>query len=113
MGVERVALLLAEKDFKKRPDLFIATLGEAAQELAFRLMCALQRLNVSVEIDYEGKSLKSQMRRSDKFNARFTLIIGGDELEKGRGVLKNMDEGTQEEVSLTREEIAGKVKTTI
>jgi histidyl-tRNA synthetase len=110
MGVERVALLLAEKDFKKRPDLFIAALGEAAQELAFRLMCALQRLNVSVEIDYEGKSLKSQMRRSDKFNARFTLIIGEDELGKGRAILKNMDAGTQEEVSLTKEEIAGKLK---
>jgi histidyl-tRNA synthetase len=111
MGVERVALLLAEKDFKKRPDLFIAALGEAAQELAFRLMCALQRLNLSVEIDYEGKSLKSQMRRSDKFNASFTLIIGEDELGKGRAILKNMDAGTQEEVSLTKEEIAGKVKT--
>ena len=110
MGVERVALLLAEKDFKKRPDLFIAALGEAAQELAFRLMCALQRLNVSVEIDYEGKSLKSQMRRSDKFNASFTLIIGEDELGKGRAFLKNMDAGTQEEVSLTKEEIAGKLK---
>jgi histidyl-tRNA synthetase len=110
MGVERVALLLAEKDFKKRPDLFIAALGEAAQDLAFRLMCALQRLNVSVEIDYEGKSLKSQMRRSDKFNARFTLIIGEDELGKGRAILKNMSAGTQEEVSLTKEEIAGKVQ---
>lgn len=110
MGVERVALLLAEKDFKKRPDLFIAALGEAAQELAFRLMCALQRLNVSVEIDYEGKSLKSQMRRSDKFNASFTLIIGEDELGKGRAILKNMDAGTQEEVTLTKEEIAGRLK---
>jgi histidyl-tRNA synthetase len=111
MGVERVALLLAERDFKKRPDLFIAALGESAHDLAFRLMCSLQRLNVSVEIDYEGKSLKSQMRRSDKFNTRFTLIIGEDELEKGRGVLKNMDAGSQEEVSLTKDEIAGKVKT--
>jgi histidyl-tRNA synthetase len=110
MGVERVALLMADKDFKKRPDLFIAALGEAAHDLAFSLMCALQRLNVSVEIDYEGKSLKSQMRRSDKFNACFTLIIGEDELQKGRGVLKNMDAGSQEEVSLTKEEIAGKVK---
>ena len=110
MGVERVALLLAEQDFKKRPDLFIAAIGNAAQELAFGLMCALQRLNVSVEIDYEGKSLKSQMRRSDKFNARFTLIIGEEEIAKGRAMLKNMDAGNQEEVPLIKEEIAGKLK---
>lgn len=109
MGVERVALLLAEQEFRKRPDLFIAALGEPAQAEAFRLMAGLQRRGIGVEIDYEGKSLKSQMRRSDKFRARFTLIIGEDELAKGRGVLKNMDAGTQEEVPLAVEEIGGKL----
>jgi histidyl-tRNA synthetase len=105
MGLERVALLLAEKDFKKRPDLFIAALGEPARDVAFRLMCALQRLGVVVEMDYEEKSLKSQMRRSDKFNAHFTLIIGDDEMKKGRGILKNMDMGSQQEISHVPEEI--------
>lgn len=108
MGVERVALLLAEQEFRKRPDLFIAALGEEAQWEAFRLMAGLQRRGVRVEIDYEGKSLKSQLRRSDKFNARFTLIIGEDELAKGRGALKNMDAGSQEEVSLSIEAIETK-----
>ncbi|HEX8960572.1 MAG TPA: histidine--tRNA ligase [Geobacteraceae bacterium] len=110
MGVERVALLLAEEEFRKRPDLFIAALGEEAQGEAFRLMTGLQRLGTSVEIDYEGKSLKSQMRRSDKFRSRFTLIIGGNELAKGAAQLKNMDAGTQEEVALTVEGIAAKVQ---
>lgn len=110
LGVERVALLLAEKDFKKRPDIFIASMGEDARDTAFRLMCALQRLEVTAECDYEGKSLKSQMRRSDKFNARFTLIIGEDELKMGRGTLKNMDAGTQAEVPLIAGEISQIVK---
>lgn len=109
LGVERVALLLAEKEFRKRPDLFIAALGEPAQAEAFRLMTRLQRIGVSVEIDYEGKSLKSQMRRADKLNSRFTLIIGEDELAKGRAGLKCMDAGTQEEVALSAEHIAGNV----
>ncbi len=110
MGVERVALLLAEEEFRKRPDLFVAALGDDAQAEAFRLMCALQKLGVAVEMDYEGKSLKSQMRRADKFNARFTLIIGGDEIAKGAAQLKNMDAGIQEEVTLAAEAVAGKVK---
>jgi histidyl-tRNA synthetase len=110
MGVERVALLLAEKDFKKRPDLFIAALGEPARDVAFRLMCALQRLGVAVGMDYEGKSLKSQMRRSDKFNAHFTLIIGEDEMAKGRAILKDMDLGSQQEIPHVAEEIFNKVK---
>lgn len=100
IGVERVALLLAEKDFARRPDLFIAALGEEAHAEAFRLMTALQRKGAAVEIDYEGKSLKSQMRRADKFKSRFTLIIGGDELARGTAPLKDMDGGTQGEVSL-------------
>ena len=100
IGVERVALLLAEKDFSRRPDLFIAALGEKAQNEAFRLMAALQRSGLAVEIDYEGKSLKSQMRRADKFKSRFTLIIGEDELSRGTAPLKDMDGGTQGEVAL-------------
>ena len=105
MGVERVALLLAEQEFRKRPDLFIASLGEPAHAEAFRLMSGLQRSGVSVEIDYEGKSLKSQLRRSDKFKARYTLIIGEDELSRGKGALKDMDAGTQREVGLSVEAI--------
>ena len=110
MGVERVALLLTGEEFTKRPDIFIAALGEPAQDTAFRIMCELQRLALAVECDYEGKSLKSQLRRADKFNARFTLIIGEDELGKGKGPLKNMDAGTQEEVLLSAPEIARIVK---
>jgi len=110
MGVERVALLLAEKDFRKRPDLFIAALGDAARTEAFILMSGLQREGVAVEIDYEGKSLKSQMRRADKFNARFTLIIGDDELAKGVAALKDMDQGMQAEIGLKVTAIAPRVK---
>ncbi len=110
MGVERVVLLLAEQDFRKRPDIFIASLGEPARKEAFRLMCALQQQDVSVEMDYEGKSLKSQMRRADKFRSRFTLIIGEDELQRGNVVLKDMDKGIQEEITIDAKEIARLVK---
>ncbi|GAW67154.1 histidyl-tRNA synthetase [Geoanaerobacter pelophilus] len=111
MGVERVALLLAEKEFSRRPDLFIAAMGEEAHAEAFRLMSALQRGGAAVEIDYEGKSLKSQMRRADKCNSRFTLIIGGDELSSGTAPLKNMDGGTQSEVQLSADAILSALKT--
>jgi histidyl-tRNA synthetase len=109
MGVERVALLLAEKKFSSRPDLFIAALGEEAQQKAFQLMVGLQRLGHWVEMDYEGKSLKSQLRRADKVSSRFTLIIGEDELVKGKAQWKEMDAGTQGEIALTVEAVAGKM----
>ena len=110
MGVERVALLLAEQNFSRRPDLFIAAMGDEAHAEAFRLMSALQRVGLAVEIDYEGKSLKSQMRRADKFNSRFTLIIGGDELARGTAPLKEMDGGIQAEVALDADAILKQIK---
>lgn len=110
MGVERVALLLAEENFSRRPDLFIAAMGDEAHAEAFRLMSALQRVGLAVEIDYEGKSLKSQMRRADKFNSRFTLIIGGDELARGTAPLKEMDGGIQAEVALDADAILKQIK---
>ena len=107
MGVERVALLLSGEGLTRRPDLFIAAHGEAAGDEAFRLMILLQRQGFRVEIDYEGKSLKSQMRRADKFNARFTLIIGENELVTGSGILKAMDTGAQEETRLEANHLTG------
>jgi histidyl-tRNA synthetase len=107
--VERVVLLLEGEGFETRPDLFIAYHGEAAGDAAFLLMSRLQRMGISVELDYEGKSMKSQMRRADKFRARYTLIIGEDELAKGRAALKEMDRGVQEEVVLDADAIMGRL----
>jgi len=109
MGLERVALLLQEESLSRRPDLFIAALGDGARERAFSLACELQRCGVAVELDYEGKSLKSQMRRSDKLRSRFTLIIGETELAKGTAMLKEMDSGDQFEVPLVASAFAGRL----
>ena len=106
MGVERVALLLGEQDFASYPDLFIATIGSEERAFAFRLMHDLLRLGVRVELDYEGKSLKSQLRRADKLKARFSAVIGETELASGRALFKFMDDGTQIEVPLLADDIS-------
>ncbi len=106
MGVERIVLLLSEQDFRKRPDLFFVYLGESAQKKSFTLMSELLQMGVSVEIDYEGKSLKSQMRRADKSRARYTLVIGENELNKGMVVLKDMDNGVQLDMVLDSHNIS-------
>jgi histidyl-tRNA synthetase len=40
------------------------------------------------------------MRRADKFKARYVLILGEDELKKGRAVLRNMEDKSQEEIPM-------------
>lgn len=105
IGVERVALLLGARDFAKRPDLFIATMGADVRTKAFQLMSELQKLGVSVELDYEGKSLKSQMRRADKLDARYSVVLGENEIASGKALFKRMEDGVQTEVPLSAEAI--------
>jgi histidyl-tRNA synthetase len=105
LGVERVALLLGEQDFSRRPDLFMATLGAGERAFAFSLMNRLLQRGIRVEMDYEGKSLKSQMRRADKLGARYSVVIGESEVASGRAVFKRMTDGEQVEAALEAEEI--------
>jgi histidyl-tRNA synthetase len=105
LGLERVALLLGSQDFVSFPDLFIATMGGGERDFAFSLMDGLLKAGVRVEMDYEGKSLKSQMRRADKLKARYSVVIGGDEVESGRASFKRMIDGIQADVALTVSDI--------
>lgn len=105
IGLERVALLLNKRDFVSTPDLFIATLGNGEREVAFRLMDGLLKSGVRVEMDYEGKSLKSQMRRADKLKSRYSVVVGQDELTSGRAVFKRMADGVVIDAALAVEEI--------
>ena len=101
MGLERLVLLKGgEPIAPPRPALFLAALGTEASRHAFLLMAELQRRGIHVEMDYEGKSLKSQLRRADKLRARFVLILGEDELNRQVAQLRDMDASTQEEVPL-------------
>jgi histidyl-tRNA synthetase len=101
MGVERLALLLGDRTgAAPRPALFIATLGEEAERIGFRLLTRLQRQGQYAEMEYTGKSLKAQMRRADKLGARLVLILGGDELARGVAQWRDMAAGTQEEIPL-------------
>ena len=105
IGFERVALLLGDKDFSRQPDLFIATMGAGERDFAFRLMNDLLKSGVRVEMEYEGKSLKSQMRRADKLGARYSVVIGENEVASGKAAFKRMKDGEQIEAPLESEDI--------
>jgi histidyl-tRNA synthetase len=101
IGIERLTLLLGEGEkFVRRPDIFLATLGEAAQRRGFSLARELRDEGLRAELDYTGKSLKSQMRHADRLNAAYVAILGEEELKKERVVLRNMATKAQEEVPL-------------
>ncbi len=101
IGLERLVLMLSEQSIAPpRPELFIATLGEAATKTGFAILTRLQRQGVLAEMEYTGKSLKAQLRRADKLKTRRVLILGEDELARGVAQLRYMDKSFQEEVAL-------------
>jgi histidyl-tRNA synthetase len=101
-GLERLVMILPGPSELKGPDLFVAALGAEAREWAFPRVQQLRREGLWVEMTPEDKSLKAQMRRADKMGSQRVLIIGGDELKSGQAVLKNMTNGEQAQIALTR-----------
>lgn len=102
IGLERLILLLQQNQPEEvqRPKLFVATLGETARLKGFQLTQELRQLGLETETDLESRSLKSQMRRADKLEARYVLILGEDEVAKGEIQLRDMLHKTQEVISL-------------
>jgi histidyl-tRNA synthetase len=99
--MERLISLLPEgKEFLLYPHLFIAALGEASFQEAYKLSTRLHLQGIRTELDYEGKSLKSQMRRADKLKARYVIILGEEELKRGKAALRNMETKSQEEIPI-------------
>lgn len=102
IGFDRLISMIPEKDteYVGRPNIFIAALGDKAQDFAFSLCNELRLADIRAEMDFSGRSLKSQMKRSNKLNCSHTLIIGEKEMEEGSAQLRNMGDGTQESVDI-------------
>jgi histidyl-tRNA synthetase len=102
LGMERMVLLFSMKETKRqaRLALYIAWIGSAARSWSFPVVHRLRRKGFRVEMEWEEKSLKSQMRRADKLGAQRVLIVGEEEFRKERGLLRDMDSKEQVEISL-------------
>jgi len=105
IGEDRLVMSVEGDQPAAELDLLIAPLGDAAVRHAAVLARELRLAGVSVELA-EGR-LKRAMELANKLGARFTLILGENEMAEGRYALKNMASG--EQISLTRDEIAGKL----
>lgn len=103
LGVERLLQMLPE-DGSSAPGarLFIAALGEKPRAVALKVAHTLREKGIWAEYDYFGASLKSQMKKADKLNSAYVLILGEDELAKGAAILRNMASREQSEIPLDR-----------
>lgn len=104
LGLERTILLLehqnAELPNLHEIDVYVVALGEAADREATRLVYELRSRGIRAERDYQGRKMKAQLKSADRLGARFTAILGDDELNRGEIALKNMAKGEQRMVAL-------------
>ena len=109
MGAERLLEVFERynKDVAKQKvmDLYVANIGEKANEFATELVLKLRDKGVFVEKDICERSLKAQFKYADKNNAKFVLTLGDDEVETKKAKIKNMQSGEETEVELNADEI--------
>lgn len=109
MGVERLLEVFDRynKDLvkEKSMDLYIANIGEKANDFATKLVLELRNAGVFVEKDICERSLKAQFKYADKNNAKFVLTLGDDEVEAKKARIKNMQTGEEVEIELDAENI--------
>ncbi len=104
LGMERL-LALMEKQGIEIPlppscDIYIAGLGEEAQKKAFTLVKEVRETSLIAECDIVGRSLRAQMKYADKIGAKFSMVIGENEINENKAILKNMETGEKTEVPL-------------
>lgn len=105
LSIERLLLALEaegiEIEEEDTIDLFIATMGEEADKMSVQLINQLRMAGISCDKDYLQRKLKGQMKQADRLNAKYTIVLGENELEKQEVEVKNMETGEKTLVSLS------------
>ena len=105
MGLERLQLVMEAQGCAfpepSVPDLYIASMGDKAKLKAVEIAKDMRAEGFSVIYDLNDRGLRAQMKYADKVGAKFNVVLGDDEIEKGKSVLKNMENGEENEIDLT------------
>ena len=107
MGVERLLLVL-EKQGVELPledslDVYIAVLGEGANNKALEIVQALRKQGFTAERDYLNRKLKAQFKSADTFSAKVLITLGESEIESNQVTVKNNH--TREELTVDLNQI--------
>lgn len=114
MGLERLLMVMDANGIEipdtEIPLIYIAPLGEEQRIAAFKITNALRKDGIAADTDLVGRSLKAQMKYANKKGYRYTAVLGESELESGKIKIKNMADGSEREMEISRiaEEIKSK-----
>ncbi len=114
-GIERILLACENENSLDislpQKDIYITRIEKELQKEAYALCVRFRRAGLNAEYDYSGRSVKAQMREANKLNAKYVLMLGGDEYANGKILLKNMRNSEQEEFDINSiDEIINKLR---
>ncbi|MFW5671781.1 MAG: histidine--tRNA ligase [Acetivibrio ethanolgignens] len=106
IGLERIIYFMERENTelpKEEPiALYVGILGKEARPEAYQLVTKLRAAGIIVETDYMDRSVKAQMKYANKIGVKNTVILGADELSKGKASIKNMETHEEIEVDLDK-----------
>ncbi len=92
-GIERILFTIKTLELacadQKSLDVFILYVNEEEKEHALYLVQELRLNGFSTDMDYLGKSLKSQFKEADKYNSKYLIILNSEDLKDGMLELKD------------------------
>ena len=98
-GMERLLIACEELNISltnpTKLDVYVVSLGNAARQWALGCLPTLRAHGLSASMDYSGRSMKAQMKEANRELARFTLIVGEQELQDEQFVLRDMEQSTE------------------
>jgi histidyl-tRNA synthetase len=107
-GIERIIANLKKQNFSvpsaQAPQVFVAFIGDLAKEASVKLTDDLRKKGINVIQAMGSRSLKAQLRQANSSGARFTLILGEDEIKAGTVQLRDMSTSQQENIPLSQVE---------
>ena len=112
-GIERLLIALKEQQVtipaQSKPLIWLAAHGDAAKNANIQLMSELRAAGFSVDMDLSGRSMKAQLKLSEREKAAICIVVGDDELAKGVVAVKDM--AAREQQIVNRSDLIGNLKT--
>lgn len=104
LGIERLLLVMesngVEIPAEEPADVFVAVLGDRAKAFGQKLVHDLRKAGVKANLDVMARNIKGQFKYADRIHAKYTIVIGDNELDEGKVALKTMATSEQKEISI-------------
>ena len=101
-GIERIVMLLKSEEISissSKPDVAILATGKNEAIVGFEYARRLRKAGISTYVDVMERNIRNKMKHASRTGARISLIIGGEEIEKGIVTVRIMRDGSQYRVN--------------